>query len=113
MQIVLIILAVIFLFIALKRLMSWRFLKRCFYEGNVVVVGLRGRGKDVLFSLIVNSRKSKYISNVDYTGDSRFNKFKVEDVSVGGNTFVNFSSGNINPYTYPYDDGVDYFISDA
>lgn len=109
-----IIIAVVVLFIiVLSRLMAWRFVKRCFYEGNVVVTGLRGRGKDVLFSLMVNSSKGKYISNVDYTGDNRFIKFDVKDISVGGNTFENFLNGKLKPYKYPHDDGVDYFISDA
>lgn len=97
----------------LFRLANWSFVKRCFYEGNVVVCGMRGRGKDVLFSLVTNSSKAKYISNVDYTGDNRYLNFKVDDINVGGNTFVNFITGNILPYTYPYEDGIDYFISDA
>ena len=113
MAFILIIVAVIIFIIALCRFLDWRFVKRCFDEGNVVVVGLRGRGKDVLFSLIVNSRKSKFISNVDYTGDNRYINFNVEDISVGGNTFENFISDKIKPYTYPYEDGIDYFISDA
>ena len=113
MAVILIIVAVIFLFICLSRLLSWRFVKRCFYEGNVIVCGLRGRGKDVLFSLVTNSCKSKYISNIDYTGDNRFINFKLEDIGVGGNTFENFISNRIKPYSYPYEDGIDYFISDS
>lgn len=113
MQFVLIVIAVLIGFYALKRASDWSYVKRCFYEGNVVVCGLRGRGKDVLFSLIINSSKSKYISNIDYTGDSRYIKFKLEDINVGGNNFINFISGDIRPYTYPYPDGIDYFLSDG
>ena len=113
MAIVLTIIAAVLLIVVLSRILSWRFVKRCFYEGNVIVTGLRGRGKDVLFSLIINSSKGKYISNVDYTGDKRYIAFNVEDISVGGNTFVNFVSGNFKPYKYPHEDGIDYFISDA
>lgn len=113
MQIIAIVVGVIFLLILFSRLLSWRFVKRCFYEGNVVVCGLRGRGKDVLFSLVTNSSKSKYISNVDYTGDNRYINFNLADINVGGNTFVNFISDRLVPYSYPYDDGIDYFISDA
>lgn len=105
-------LALIFLFIALSRLFAWRFVKRCFYEGNVIVTGLRGRGKDVLFSLVTNSCKCKYISNIDYTGDNRYIEFDVSDISVGGNTFDNFARHDLIPYKYPHDDGIDFFISD-
>ena len=110
---VVIIVASVFLIILLSRVLAWRFVKQCFYEGNVIVTGLRGRGKDVLFSLVVNSSKGKYISNVNYTADKRCIDFNVQDISVGGNTFVNFLSGRLKPYKYPHEDGIDYFISDA
>lgn len=108
-----IVVGLIILIIIFNRILAWNFVKRCFYEGNVVVTGLRGRGKDVLFSLVVNSSKCKYISNVDYTGDNRYVPFTVDDISVGGNTFVNFLTGKIIPYKYPHEDGIDYFISDS
>lgn len=111
--IVLVIVVAVVLVISISRMLSWRFVRDCFYRGNVVVTGLRGRGKDVLFSLIINSSKSKFISNVDYTGDNRYLPFKVEDIAVGGNTFLNFIENRIVPYDYPYEDGIDYFISDA
>lgn len=110
---VIIVFAAIFLFICLNRFLAWRFVKRCFYDGNVIVTGLRGRGKDVLFSLVTNSNKCKYISNIDYTGDNRHIHFNVNDISVGGNTFDNFASNKLIPYKYPYEDGIDYFISDG
>lgn len=114
MQVFLIVLVVaVLLVIFVNRWLAWCAVKRCFYEGNVIVTGLRGRGKDVIFSLLANSSKSKYISNVDYTGDNRFVPFDVKDISVGGNTFVNFLSGHYVPYKYPHEDGIDYFISDA
>ena len=111
--IILVVVGLIFFFICISRLLSWRFIKRCFYEGNVIVTGLRGRGKDVLFSLVTNSSKGKYISNVDYTGDNRYIPFELMDISVGGNTFDNFLRSDLKPYKYPFDDGIDYFLSDS
>jgi hypothetical protein len=99
--------------LALSRFLNWRFVLNCFYEGNVIVSGLRGRGKDVLFSLVTNSSKCKYISNVDYTGDSRYVPFNLDDISVGGNTYVNFIKNDVHAYEYPHEDGIDYFISDS
>ena len=46
--------------------MGIRKIIKLFENGNVNVTGLRGTGKDVLFSNVIARRKSKYISNVDY-----------------------------------------------
>jgi hypothetical protein len=113
MTIVLIFVLVVVCCFILTRLLNWRFVLRCFNDGNVIVTGLRGRGKDVLFSLVTNSSKCKFISNIDYTGDNRYLPFKLEDISVGGNTFNNFIQDKVVPYNYPYADGIDYYISDA
>lgn len=110
---ILIVVALILIFRFFSRLFNWLFVKRCFRDGNVIVTGLRGKGKDLLFSCVINASKSKYISNVDYTGDLRYMPFKVEDISVGHNTFENFANGIVIPYKYPYPDGVDYYISDV
>lgn len=46
--------------------MGIRNIKRMFEDGNVCVVGLRGRGKDMLFANIIARRRKEYISNTDY-----------------------------------------------
>ena len=111
--IILVVVGIVLFVICISRLLAWRFIKKCFYEGNVIVTGLRGRGKDVLFSLVTNSNKGKYISNVDYTGDKRYIPFELKDISVGGNTFDNFLRSDLKSYKYPMPDGVDYFLSDS
>ena len=44
--------------------------KKYFDVGNVAVVGLRGRGKDVLFGNVIARSKHSYVSNLDYTNDN-------------------------------------------
>lgn len=84
---------------------------KLFEEGNVSVCGLKGRGKDMLMANVAIRRDKPYISNVDYGG--KWIKLDPSMLNVNGNTYKNFLQGNIKPYEYPYDDGIDWYISDA
>ena len=84
---------------------------KMFRDGNVAVVGLRGRGKDMLMANVVMRRKLPYISNVDYGGD--WSKFIPSHFDCGRNTYKNFLSGKVNRYVFPYPDGTDVYLSDA
>ena len=87
-----------------------------FKKNNVLVSGLRGRGKDVLFSFVVNRRKQNYISNICYSSPKARYKcfpFSKELFEIGGNTYRNLTNNNVIPYTYPLPDGLDFYISDA
>lgn len=119
-----VVVALIGLIIFLRRKLAKRFILDCFRDGNTLVCGLRGRGKDMLFNWVVNKRKRSYISNCDYGGNTdyenvtekSFTRIPVElqeQFSVGGNTCENFIENAVIPYDYPYPDGVDYYISDA
>ena len=82
-----------------------------FHDGNVAVVGLRGRGKDMLIANVVMRRKKPYVSNVDYGGE-HFD-FVPSAFDCGKNTYKNFISGNVTPYVFPFPDGTDVYVSDA
>lgn len=87
-----------------------------FSKGNVQLCGMKGRGKDVAFCIVVNSRKKNYISNVQYSNPKR--KFKRFDFDtkvweLSGNTYTDLVDGTVKKYVYPYPDGIDYYISDA
>lgn len=110
------------IYVLLALLLVWllirRFMATClnkviklFRAGNVCVCGLRGRGKDMLMANIVARRNMAYISNVDYGKGFIF--FEPMDYDCGGNTYDNFISGDIESYTYPFQDGTDIYISDA
>lgn len=83
---------------------------KLFEEGNVSVCGLRGKGKDMLTANVVVRRKKPYISNTDYGGDHI--PF-VPEVLNCKNTYRNFLTGKLNRYEYPFDDGVDIYLSDG
>lgn len=81
-------------------------------SGNVSISGVKGSGKDVMTGNIIARTKGKYISNLDYTKDDRFIPLDLNKFNVN-NTYENFISGNINKYVYPYEDGINVYISDA
>lgn len=92
-----------------------RFKKICkiFNKGNVCVTGLRGTGKDVLFGNVIARSKKSYISNLDYTEDTRYLKFDFEKLNLGENTYNDILLNNIKEYVFPYPKGCDIYLSDA
>lgn len=83
---------------------------KLFEEGNVSICGLRGKGKDMLTANVVVRRDKPYISNTDYGG--KFIRFD-PDVLNCQNSWRNFMTGKLNHYEYPYEDGVDIYLSDG
>lgn len=88
-----------------------RLYKRTFKKGNVCVTGLRGCGKDMLFANITARFTKDYISNIDYKNKSNYHEFAPSALRIG-NTYVNFINQEVNRFTYPYKQNVDYFLSD-
>lgn len=87
-----------------------------FRKGNCIVTGLRGCGKDMAFCLAVNHFKKNYISNVEYSSSKRKYKcfeFEPKVWELAQNTYKDFIKGTLKHYSYPYPDGIDYYISDA
>lgn len=84
---------------------------RLYEQGNVMVTGLIGSGKDMLMANVVVRRKKPYVSNVNYGG--QFFPLSIHELECGGNTYKNFISGDIKYYEYPYPHGSDVYISDC
>lgn len=84
---------------------------KLFEKGNVLVAGLRGTGKDMLMSNVCVRRNKRYISNIVYDEKNHI-ELNLNDFNVNNNC-VNFIEGDIRPYHYPYEDGIDIYISDA
>lgn len=84
---------------------------KLFENGNVCVVGLRGKGKDMLMSNVVARRNKPYISNINYGGD--FIEFDYNYINMNGNTYRNLLEHNVKKYEYIFDDGTDIYLSDC
>lgn len=81
-----------------------------FENESVCVVGKKGRGKDMLMSNVVMRRKLPYVANINYGGS--YLPLDLQAIACGGNTYKDFLNGTVKPYTYPYADGTDFYISD-
>lgn len=104
---IVLLLFVLFLFTRIRKV------KKLFSHGNVIVCGLRGRGKDMLMANIIARKEKKfYISNFDYKIKNKvfipldFTKLFVK------NDYRNFIKNDFNKYVYPYPDKVDIYVSD-
>lgn len=91
--------------------MRFRKVIKMFENGNVMVTGLRGTGKDMLTANVIVRRNKPYVSNVNYGGP--YIPFVYDDFVVGGNTYKDFLSGNLSFYKFPYPDGTDLYLSDT
>lgn len=91
--------------------MSIKKIIKLFRAGNVCVVGLRGRGKDMLMANVVVRRELPYVSNTNYGGFHI--PFDPLAYDCGGNTYVDFITGDLHKYFYPHSDGTDIYVSDA
>lgn len=88
-----------------------------FEQGNVCVVGERGRGKDMLIANVIAYRNLDYISNVEYIKkrglQPKYYYLDFDALDCGKNTYKEFMSDNVNYYEYPYPMGCDVYISDV
>lgn len=84
---------------------------KMFENGNVSVCGVKGSGKDILFSNVIARRKGlEYVSNINY--GYKFNAFNVADFDVKNN-YLNFLNNDINRYKFPFPDKTDLYLSDC
>lgn len=81
------------LIILCKHLFTKARIKSAFENGNVIVSGRKGFGKDILFQSVINWRKKPYLSNLNYGG--KFQPFIFKDLELTPNTYHNFVKGTI------------------
>lgn len=91
--IVLIIAAIVLLVTIVRHFLTKARIKGAFENGNVVVTGRKGYGKDILFQQVINWRNKDYHSNLDYGG--AFHKFDIKQLELTPNTYHNFIKGDI------------------
>lgn len=85
-------------------------IQKMFKYGSVMVTGMRGRGKDVLFGNIIARDKRPYISNIDY-GYERI-PYQYKDIAIGS-TYKDIINRTVKPYKYPYPENCDIYLSDG
>jgi len=99
------------LIILIKDLVNKRFIKEKFEDSNIIVYGKKGSGKDLLFQLVINLRKKKHYSNIEYNKQTEI--IKIKDLSVDPNTYIGAIEGDFVIVKKIFDERVDTYISDG
>lgn len=89
-----------------------KFIAGKFQQGNVIVFGQKGKGKDLIFQKVIRLRKKPYFANVNY--GYKYNYIKLSELALGENTYENFINDSVQQIEKKEDlEGADIYISDA
>lgn len=84
-----------------------------FKNGSVTVVGMKGRGKDMLMANVIARRKEPYISLFDYDIKKvEWQKLDFKKIDIN-NTYKDFLQDNVKYYKFPYIKGSDIYLTDC
>lgn len=105
-----------FLFVAyfvILEILNVSYIKKRFNNGNVIVFGHKGKGKDLLFQKVINKRRNKsYFSNIDY--GKKFNKLDMAMIDLAPNIFENMIENNVVKIIDPLGvENTDIYLSDG
>jgi len=105
-------LALVLIIVLFKHFFTKTRIKNAFKNGNVIVTGRKGFGKDILFQSVINWRKERYLSNLNYGGD--YQPFNLKELELTPNTYHNFVKGEIVKVDKPKGfEKTDIYISDG
>lgn len=107
-----IILAVFVLIWALRFKKGAKLLRWAFENENVIVYGLKGAGKDLIFNKVINYRNEPAYANIQYNKNLCVIK-DIKDFSIEPNTFENFINQDIKVVKKLNKEKCDFYISDA
>mgnify|MGYP003571305811 CR=1 FL=1 len=89
-----------------------KYLVKSFSDGNCIVFGLKGCGKDLIFNKVINSRNINCYANIPYNKELCIVK-DIKDFSVNPNTFENILDNNIKLIPKLNKENCDFYISDG
>ena len=107
----LIIVSIFLLFFFIQNSISVNNMLWHFKNGNVIVSGKKGKGKDLLFQYIINRRRKFYYSNIDYGGKRKI--IPLKDVSCSPNTYNSLINDNVEKTPHKFKEKCDIYISDG
>lgn len=113
------IIIIMFVIIALfGAIWSYRFYKGkkilidCFSNDNVIVFGLKGKGKDLINNKVINSRNVPCYANIPYNRELCIVK-SIQDFSVSPNTYENILNDDVKQIKKINKENTDFYISDG
>ena len=84
----------------------------CFENDNVIVYGLKGHGKDLIFNKVINARNVPCYANIPYNKELCTQK-PLTDFSVAPNTSLDVLNQNITQIKKINKENTDMYISDG
>lgn len=111
-MIIILILGVILIFFLIGNALKKSYITKLFLRDSVLVFGNKGKGKDLLFQMIIKKRRKPYYGNIRY-GGAKWYPLEVKDLSCGINTFNQMISGDIKPFEPKFEEKRDVYISDC
>lgn len=109
--IIAIIITIVLLFFFLQNSISVNNMLWHFKNGNVIVSGKKGKGKDLLFQYVINKRKKFYYSNIDYGGKRKI--IPLKEVSCAPNDYDALINNRIVKTSHKFKEKCDIYISDG
>lgn len=111
-QIGIAILALILTVTLLRSAMNKRFILRAFERGSVIVTGHKRRGKDMLFSYVVNKRNKPCLSNMKYSEKTTI--ADIRELNIDPNDYTKFINGKVQQIEKREEwEGQDYYLGDG
>jgi hypothetical protein len=86
-------------------------LKEMFTKGNMIVIGKKGKGKDVLFNHVINLIDMPHYANMPYNHNTEIRLIK--DLELAGNTFEALVNGTVTQCERTLQPNTNFWISDA
>jgi len=107
----LLVIAAIVIAVYLYFYFNLKFVVKQFEAGNTITFGKKGKGKDVLFALIIHARKKRHYANIPYDKNSIL--LAPKQYSISPNTYRNFINGKVERVKKDLIEGADYYLSDG
>lgn len=84
-----------------------------FQQGNTITFGRKGCGKDMIFNFVINHRRRKCYSNIQFNNRLCTTQ-RIDELSIAPNTYANFIDGEVTKVERDEKrEGKDYYLSDA
>ena len=83
-----------------------------FNNGNVIVFGIKGKGKDLIFNKVINARGVNCYSNIQFNKEYCTIK-SIKEFSVEPNTYIDLLEDNVKIIPKTLKEDTDFYISDG
>ena len=100
------------IFTAIRLIADKYFILDAFNKNNVIVYGRKGCGKDLVFNYVINKRKRRCRSNIQFN-DKYCIKTPIDYLELDGIDFTRLIDNNVIPVQKKLEEKVDYFLSDG